>query len=326
MIAGRQLGVLLVAMLLVLTIAGVAIGFSTGRRRLSRVNRARNAGAVLLSILVLAVIAFAGALAASHRGLTGSISHGFHSLTNPHAAVPPNTPGRLTAIGSVRARYWNEALKVFQAHPALGTGARSYGTARLRYRTEDLEANDAHGFVVQTLADLGLVGLAIALALLARLDGRRGTLHASLQPALDELARAETHGLARRRLARNWRSASRREMRNDQRAYSPERIGMLSMLCLVVVFGVHSTIDWTWFVPGDACVALLCAGWLAGRGPLDSAADGVPQSKPRLPALCVSWAPCALVSPRPSWSRRCSPPGRSGSRSARPTPPRKRWR
>ena len=39
---------------------------------------------------------------------------------------------------------------------------------------------------------------------------------------------------------------------------------MLSMLCLVVVFGVHSLIDWTWYVPGDACVALLCAG-LAGR-------------------------------------------------------------
>ncbi len=43
---------------------------------------------------------------------------------------------------------------------------------------------------------------------------------------------------------------------------------MLSMLCLVVVFGAHSLIDWTWYVPGDACVALLCAGWLAGRGEL----------------------------------------------------------
>ena len=46
---------------------------------------------------------------------------------------------------------------------------------------------------------------------------------------------------------------------------------MLSMLCVVVVFGAHSLVDWTWYVPGDACVALLCAGWLAGRGPLDSA-------------------------------------------------------
>ena len=44
------------------------------------------------------------------------------------------------------------------------------------------------------------------------------------------------------------------------------------MLCLVVVFGVHSLVDWTWYVPGNACVALLCAGWLAGRGPLEATA------------------------------------------------------
>jgi tetratricopeptide (TPR) repeat protein len=36
-----------------------------------------------------------------------------------------------------------------------------------------------------------------------------------------------------------------------------------------VVFGVHSFVDWTWFVPGNAVLALLCAGWLAGRGPTD---------------------------------------------------------
>jgi len=249
-IAGRQLGVLLVAMLVLLAIIGVAIGFSTDRRPLSRVTR-YNAGAVLLSILALAVIAFAGALAASHRGLPGSISHGFNSLTNTHAAVPANTPGRLTAIGSVRARYWNEALKVFQAHPVLGAGARSYGTARLRYRTEDLEANDAHGFVIQTLSDLGLVGLAIALALFVTWMAAAGR---------------STHPFNRRWTSWRWQPTPM--------SYTPERVGMLSMLCLVVVFGVHSTVDWTWFVPGDACVALLCAGWLAGRGPLLMATGG----------------------------------------------------
>ncbi len=242
-------------MLVLLAIVGVAIGFSTDRRPLSRVTR-YNAGAVLLSILALSVISFAGALAASHRGLPGSISHGFNSLTNTHAAVPANTPGRLTAIGSVRARYWNEALEVFQAYPVLGAGARSYGTARLRHRTEDLEANDAHGFVVQTLSDLGLVGLAIALALFVTWMAAAGRC---------------THPFNRRWTSWRWQPTPM--------PYTPERIGMLSMLCLVVVFGVHSTVDWTWFVPGDACVALLCAGWLAGRGPLlttggELAADG----------------------------------------------------
>jgi tetratricopeptide (TPR) repeat protein len=37
---------------------------------------------------------------------------------------------------------------------------------------------------------------------------------------------------------------------------------------VVVVFGVHSAIDGTWFVPANAGVAMLCAGWVAGRGPL----------------------------------------------------------
>jgi tetratricopeptide (TPR) repeat protein len=44
---------------------------------------------------------------------------------------------------------------------------------------------------------------------------------------------------------------------------------MATLLSICVVFGVHSFVDWTWFVPGNAMLALLCAGWLAGRGPTD---------------------------------------------------------
>src|SRR5258707_13950988 len=64
-------------------------------------------------------------------------------------------------------------------------------------------------------------------------------------------------------------------------AYTPERIGLLTMLTVVVVFGVHSFVDWTWFVPGDALVALLCAGWLAGRGPLREPATAALVLRPR---------------------------------------------
>ena len=51
-------------------------------------------------------------------------------------------------------------------------------------------------------------------------------------------------------------------------AFDPERIGLLTMATVVLVFGLHSLIDWTWFVPGNAVVALLCAAWVVGRGPL----------------------------------------------------------
>jgi O-Antigen ligase len=280
-VAGRQLGALLLAMLLLLAIAGLAIGFATGRRAGGGLSiRARNsAGALLLSILVLAIVAFGGALAVSHRGLTGSISHGFDTLTNTHAPVPAETPGRLTAIGSVRAVYWNEALKIFQAHPALGAGARSYGTASLRYRTEDLEANDAHGFIVQTLADLGLVGLAIAIALMLTWMATAGRVTHPFNrrwTSWRELKRSGWQGIG-------WHPVEDRPALGEQHTYSPERIGMLCMLCLVVVFGVHSTVDWTWFVPGDACVALLCAGWLAGRGPLAPAPEMALPAKEEVP-------------------------------------------
>ena len=53
---------------------------------------------------------------------------------------------------------------------------------------------------------------------------------------------------------------------------------------MVVVFGVHSLVDWTWYVPGDACVALLCAGWLAGRGPLGAGR----RRRPRSPATAAA--------------------------------------
>jgi hypothetical protein len=283
--AGHQLGALLAAMLIALTLTGLLVGFYTGRQAPLVITR-RRAGAILLSVLALAIVGFVGALAMSHRGLSGSVSHAFNALTDPNARVP-NTPGRLTAVSSVRARYWKEALKVFKAHPVLGAGAEGYGTARLRYRTAPIEVRHAHGYMVQTLADLGLVGLALTLALLAAWMAAAGRC---------------THPFNRQwtgwRALRDWRPGGtpadpalqagrpggRPGWRRAPMPYTAERIGMLSMLGIVVVFGIHSLVDWTWYVPGDACVALLCAGWLAGRGPLAPLA--VEPSAPRaaLPA------------------------------------------
>jgi O-antigen ligase len=264
--AGHQLGVLLAAVLLALTLAGLAIGFLTSRRPGGGVpiRLRRRVGALLLSLPAIALIALVGLLATSHRGLYGSISHDLGSLTNPNASVPANGPGRLTAVGSARARYWNEALKVFADHPVLGVGAAGYETARLRYRTKPINVAHAHGFVVQTLADLGLVGLLLALALLATwLVAATRPGRAATGPPLGLRWRAW-----RERRSASGQGSSRSERSSARRRYTPERIGLLTMLCLVVTFGVHSFIDWTWYVPGLSCTALLCAGWLAGRGPL----------------------------------------------------------
>ncbi|HEV3320992.1 MAG TPA: O-antigen ligase family protein [Solirubrobacteraceae bacterium] len=245
--AGRQLGVLLAATLVALTLVGLAIGFFFDRRALPPRTR-RRAGTVLLALPVIAAIALAGLLTVSHRGLVGSVSHTVSTLTNPNAPLPANGPGRLTSIGSVRARYWNEALEIFTDHPLLGAGAEGYETARLRYRTAIVNVGQAHGFIVQTLADLGLVGLLVVLALLGAWMCAAGRA---------------THPFNRRWLRWRWLALA-----GDERLYSAERVGLLTLVCVVATFGVHSFVDWTWYVPGVACAALLCAGWVAGRGPL----------------------------------------------------------
>jgi O-antigen ligase len=252
--AGHQLGALLAAVLVVLALAGVAIGFLTSRRA-PRARERRIAGAALLAVLAAAVLAVFAGLGLSHRGFTGTISHDWNTLTNPNASSPENTPNRLTAIASVRARYWNEALEIYTAHPVLGVGAGGYATARLRYRTETLNVRHAHGYIVQTLAELGVVGLVVTLALLA--------------VWLVAAGRA-THPFNRRWRGWRWRRVAL--------PYTPERIALLSMLSVVVVFGAHSLVDWTWYVPGVACAALLCAGWLAGRGPIEAAAGSPARS------------------------------------------------
>jgi hypothetical protein len=283
-LAGHQLGVLLLAMLLALALAGLGIGFLNGSHHPSGEAR-RRAGAALLSLPVVALVAVIGMLAVSDRGLFGSISHDLSSLTNPNAAVPANGPGRLTALGSARALYWKEALEVFEAHPALGAGAAGYETARLRYRTKPIHVSQAHGFVVQTLADLGLVGLLLALALLV---------------AWLLAAGRSTHPFNRR-----WSAWRRRRETGARALYGPERVGLLTMLCLVVTFGIHSFVDWTWYVPGLACTALLCAGWLAGRGPL-----GLGAPSPAPPAHTSVPAAGALANRRP-WKAMALPTLRS---------------
>lgn len=241
---GHELGVLLLALVAVLLGLGVAIVFAGDRRPPSALAR-RRAGAALLSAVAVAVLVAIGGLALSHRGLPGTISHAFSSLTNPNDLGTTNTPNRLTGLSSVRARYWEEAFEVFEDHPALGAGGGGYAIASLRHRPADLTARNAHGYLVETLANLGALGLALTLLLLI---------------AWAVAAGAATHPFNRRWQGWRW---SRWRGR-----YTPERIGLLSMLCIVVAFGLHSFADWTWYSPGVACIALICAGWLAGRGPL----------------------------------------------------------
>ena len=241
--AGHGFGIVIVLVLFALAIVSLVGAFAVDRAALPAEAR-RRIGIVLIGLVALVPVAGIAALAASQRGFTGEISHVWSTLTTTKESVGDN-PGRLIELGSSRARDWNDGWSVF-THSALhGAGAAGYATARLRYSTSIFRVDHAHSYIAQTLADFGLIGIVVNLGLLIA-----------------------------------WSLAARTTVRArapDLRG-APERIGSLTLLCVVVAFGVHSAIDWTWFIPGTALPALLCAGWLAGRGPIEAPSGGAPSA------------------------------------------------
>jgi O-antigen ligase len=175
-------------------------------------------------------------LSSTDRGFKGTVTASVEALTSPTSKTPGG-PSRLTTASSSRARYWDEAGRSFSDHSTAGTGAGTFGVARLRYRKDELVSGHAHGFVVQTMSDLGIAGLvAIGLVTIA-------WLWAVLRAA----------GVLRGRRQRTW---------------DTERVGLVALGLCALVYGLHSAIDWTWFVPGPTVMAAAAAGFVAGRSAL----------------------------------------------------------
>jgi hypothetical protein len=260
---GHDLGLLLLAAVLVSFVAALALRFASDRNPLSP-SRRRALGIVAAVAVALVPVAGVAALAHSSRGFGGEVSHLWTELTVPNGQQPGNNASRLTSGGSQQALYWSYAIKVFNSNPGVGTGAGAFPVADQRFMTSQSLAVNAHGYVFQTLADLGIAGLALSLLLAALWCA--GAFRASGP------FRARAPG-----------------------ASSPERIGLLTMVAVVVTFVVHSAVDWTWFVPGDAVIALLCAGWVVGRGRPDLPAPRGRLSLSRLGRSPLAAATAALA-------------------------------
>jgi hypothetical protein len=75
------------------------------------------------------------------------------------------TNSRLTDAGSTRYRYWKVAVDTAADHPLKGAGAGAFGTVWLRARPIDERVRNAHSLWLETLAELGIAGLALLLTL-----------------------------------------------------------------------------------------------------------------------------------------------------------------
>jgi O-antigen ligase len=77
------------------------------------------------------------------------------------------TAERLASAGSNRFGYWEVAVETWADDPAIGAGAGAFATEWIERRESRETVRDAHSLELETLAELGLVGLALLLAALA---------------------------------------------------------------------------------------------------------------------------------------------------------------
>jgi hypothetical protein len=124
--------------------------------------------AAVLLIVIFALVRFGSPIAIAtdtYNRFNEPPPGGFNG-TAGHAGKNLNL--RLFSLsGNARAELWRIAWDDVKSHEALGSGAGTYEQYYLQHRTTGLKVRNAHNLYLETLADLGPVGLLLLVAGLA---------------------------------------------------------------------------------------------------------------------------------------------------------------
>ncbi|HEX6699858.1 MAG TPA: O-antigen ligase family protein [Gaiellaceae bacterium] len=113
----------------------------------------------------LVVLLAASAAAVEHYGVRPRFGHAPGGSHRRLAIAQANTSVTLSLSG--RRPLWRQAWNDWKAHPALGSGAGTFELYWVRHRRTSAFVRDAHSLYLETLAELGPVGLALLVAALA---------------------------------------------------------------------------------------------------------------------------------------------------------------
>jgi O-antigen ligase len=161
-------------------------------------------------------------------------SEGFNDYTTSHLA---------SGSSNGRWQFWSAAFDQFQAHPVLGDGAGTYPAWWLEHGSLRYFTRNAHSVYLQTLGELGLVGLLL-------LVGALGTV------ALATVRRVRAGPAARNELA--------------------------AVAALALAFVAAAGFDWMWQLPGVALLGVAALALLVGAATrTGSSATGSPPT-PRI--------------------------------------------
>lgn len=135
--------------------------------------------ALIAGLLVLGGLALRAHARLLVTGVAAIVLLGGVALLAGHHSAAGAGSGRLSSLsGNGRGDYWRVALDQFRAHPVLGGGAGTWDRWWLARRPNANGALDAHSLYLETLSELGVLGLALLVATLALpLVALRRTLH-----------------------------------------------------------------------------------------------------------------------------------------------------
>ena len=149
------------AALVLLTALSAAVPFALRLREYRPSRRIELGFAATLVALPVLVCAVALVKLGGPAGAYDS----FRAAPNPTHGDPSRRVFNLS--GRNRADYWSVAWHSYEDHPALGGGAGTYARTWLRERPVPQPVRDAHNLYLETLSELGPLGLVFLLAALA---------------------------------------------------------------------------------------------------------------------------------------------------------------
>jgi hypothetical protein len=137
--------------------------------------------------------------------------------------------------GSGRYQYWSAALDAFDAEPIRGIGAGAYEAWWDRYGSLSIPIRDAHSLFLESMAELGIVGLLLVV----------GWVGVALWSGISRAPRRWTGG----------------------------ELG--AALALLAAGVVSAAIDWTWELPACFGLAVVAVGLLTGPASIPSTGQPV---------------------------------------------------
>jgi hypothetical protein len=166
-LASARPGPQLVVPVVMCSTVAVAIGWMLPgfeqRVRIGR--RLRRLAAVVLAVATVVTLA---AFVADAGGPVQLLARLHHSFTQPLPVAGGDLDRRvLNTSSNGRVEYWRVAWHEIEAHPVLGGGAGSFARFWQLLHPSGIEVQNAHNLYLETLAELGPVGLVLLLAAFA---------------------------------------------------------------------------------------------------------------------------------------------------------------